>query len=204
MLRQWFFVWVVQPCCASPQEEKPGSQKAVHLEESNTNHLYTFLNSCFSQKALSTSVILQMTVHNLYLFDRNGVCLHYSEWHRKKQAGIPKEEEYKLMYGMLFSIRSFVSKMSPLDMKDGFLSFQTSRYKLHYYETPTGIKVVMNTDLGVGPIRDVLHHIYSALYVEFVVKNPLCPLGQTVQSELFRSRLDSYVRSLPFFSARAG
>ncbi|EDL10490.1 trafficking protein particle complex 1, isoform CRA_a [Mus musculus] len=135
-----------------------------------------------------------MTVHNLYLFDRNGVCLHYSEWHRKKQAGIPKEEEYKLMYGMLFSIRSFVSKMSPLDI----------RYKLHYYETPTGIKVVMNTDLGVGPIRDVLHHIYSALYVEFVVKNPLCPLGQTVQSELFRSRLDSYVRSLPFFSARAG
>uniref|UniRef100_A0A8C2N1E6 Trafficking protein particle complex subunit n=1 Tax=Cricetulus griseus TaxID=10029 RepID=A0A8C2N1E6_CRIGR len=106
-----------------------------------------------------------MTVHNLYLFDRNGVCLHYSEWHRKKQAGIPKEEEYKLMYGMLFSIRSFVSKMSPLDMKDGFLSFQTSRYKLHYYETPTGIKVVMNTDLGVGPIRDVLHHIYSAVSV---------------------------------------
>ncbi|TKC47991.1 hypothetical protein EI555_000278, partial [Monodon monoceros] len=146
----------------------------------------------------------KMTVHNLYLFDRNGVCLHYSEWHRKKQAGIPKEEEYKLMYGMLFSIRSFVSKMSPLDMKDGFLAFQTSRYKLHYYETPTGIKVVMNTDLGVGPIRDVLHHIYSALYVELVVKNPLCPLGQTVQSELFRSRLDSYVRSLPFFSARAG
>ncbi|XP_036751891.1 trafficking protein particle complex subunit 1 isoform X2 [Manis pentadactyla] len=126
-----------------------------------------------------------MTVHNLYLFDRNGVCLHYSEWHRKKQAGIPKEEEYKLM-------------------KEGFLAFQTSRYKLHYYETPTGIKVVMNTDLGVGPIRDVLHHIYSALYVELVVKNPLCPLGQTVQSELFRSRLDSYVRSLPFFSARAG
>nr|XP_031532042.1 trafficking protein particle complex subunit 1 isoform X2 [Vicugna pacos] len=112
--------------------------------------------------------------------------------------------EYKLMYGMLFSIRSFVSKMSPLDMKDGFLAFQTSRYKLHYYETPTGIKVVMNTDLGVGPIRDVLHHIYSALYVELVVKNPLCPLGQTVQSELFRSRLDTYVRSLPFFSARAG
>ncbi|XP_066484571.1 trafficking protein particle complex subunit 1 [Tiliqua scincoides] len=145
-----------------------------------------------------------MTVHNLYIFDRNGICLHYSEWNRKKQAGISKEEEFKLMYGMLFSIRSFVSKMSPVDMKDGFLSFQTSKYKLHYYETPTGLKVVMNTDLGVGNIRDVLHQIYSCIYVDYVVKNPLCNLNETIQSELFRSKLDSFVRGLPFFSARAG
>ncbi|KAG7464568.1 hypothetical protein MATL_G00166970 [Megalops atlanticus] len=146
----------------------------------------------------------QMTVHNLYIFDRNGTCLHYSEWNRKKQAGISKEEEFKLMYGMLFSIRSFVSKMSPLDMKDGFLAFQTSRYKLHYYETPTGVKVVMNTDLGVPNCRDILHQIYSTLYVEYIVKNPLCPLGETLQSELFNSRLESFIRALPFFSARAG
>lgn len=48
-----------------------------------------------SSKARLTLCALQMTVHNLYLFDRNGVCLHYSEWHRKKQAGIPKEEVTK-------------------------------------------------------------------------------------------------------------
>ncbi|KAI4881794.1 hypothetical protein NFI96_019737 [Prochilodus magdalenae] len=182
-----------------------------------------------------------MTVHNLYIFDRNGTCLHYSEWNRKKQAGISKDEEFKLMYGMLFSIRSFVSKMSPLDMypltrdrlsgrvdrpstaqrsvqrrgvlrhvlrkelpwKDGFVSFQTSRYKLHYYETPTGIKLVMNTDLGVPNCRDILHQLYSTVYVEYIVKNPLCVLGETLQSELFSSRLDSFVRALPFFSVRA-
>ncbi|CAM4673848.1 unnamed protein product [Leuciscus chuanchicus] len=145
----------------------------------------------------------QMTVHNFYIFDRNGSCLHYSEWNRKKQAGISKEEEFKLMYGMLFSIRSFISKMSPLDMKDGFLAFQTSRYKLHYYETPTGIKLVMNTDLGVPNCRDTLQQIYSTLYVEYIVKNPLCVLGESLQSDLFNTKLDSFIRALPFFSVRA-
>uniref|UniRef100_V9LFB3 Trafficking protein particle complex subunit n=1 Tax=Callorhinchus milii TaxID=7868 RepID=V9LFB3_CALMI len=145
-----------------------------------------------------------MTVHNLYIFDRNGSCLHYNEWNRKKQAGMSKEQEYQLMYGMLFSIRSFVNKMSPVDSSDGFLSFNTSRYKLHYYETATGVKIVITTDLGVGSIRDILSQIYSTIYVEYVVKNPLCGLNEPIQSELFRSKLDNYIRGLAFFSARAG
>ncbi|KAM4564658.1 trafficking protein particle complex subunit 1 isoform 2-T2 [Fundulus diaphanus] len=144
-----------------------------------------------------------MTVHNLYIFDRNGSCLFYNEWNRKKQAGISKDEEFKLMYGMLFSIRSFVSKMSPQDMKDGFLSFQTSKYRLHYYETASGLMFVMNTDLSVSNARDTLQHIYSNLYVELIVKNPLCPSSQTLDSELFSSRLDSFIRSLPYYSPRA-
>ncbi|KAM9208009.1 LOW QUALITY PROTEIN: trafficking protein particle complex subunit 1, partial [Leptosomus discolor] len=53
-----------------------------------------------------------MTIHNLYIFDRGGTCLHYSE-SRRRQAGT-QEEEFKLMFGMLF-FRSFVGKMSPTD-----------------------------------------------------------------------------------------
>ena len=41
-----------------------------------------------------------------------------------------QEEEAKLLYGMLFSMKSFVAKLSPNDMKQGFLSYVTSAYRL--------------------------------------------------------------------------
>ena len=48
-----------------------------------------------------------------------------------------------------------------------FVSFTTSQYKLHYYETPTNTKFVMLTDLKSPSMRIALQQIYINLFVEY-------------------------------------
>ena len=143
-----------------------------------------------------------MTIYNLYIFDRQGTCLYYGEWVRTKESDISRDEEYKLLYGMLFSIKSFSTRLSPFDQKEGFQSLSTSKYKMNFYETASGLKILLNTDPSVGNIQDILHEIYSSIYVEYVVKNALCPTDQPIVSELFKSKLDDYIRGLPIYATK--
>ncbi|KAI8097688.1 Sybindin-like family-domain-containing protein [Halteromyces radiatus] len=92
------------------------------------------------------------------------------------------EEEAKLVYGVILSLRNFVRKLTPSsngDNQDGFISYCTSTYRLHYYETPTGLKFVLNTDPATEGMRPVLKQIYVQLYVDFVVKNGLMRFDDT-------------------------
>ncbi|KAL4708834.1 hypothetical protein ACJJTC_019350 [Scirpophaga incertulas] len=144
-----------------------------------------------------------MTIYNMYIFDRYGTLLYYGEWNRTKQAGMSREEEGKLMYGMLFSIKSFVAKISPLDPKDGFLHYKTSKYTLHCLETASGLKFVMNTDNQAQGVRDLLKKIYGEIFVKYAIRNPLWNVGQPINSELFKNKLDAFVKQTPIHAVRA-
>jgi len=136
-----------------------------------------------------------MTIHNLYMFGRDGTLVYYGEWNRKKGCTMNKEEEGKLVYGMLFSLRSFLDKISPLDLKDNSFLYRTTKYKMNYWESPTGVKFVMNTDLNAPNIKDLLRTIYQQVYVEYVVKNPVVPVGSYIDSDLFIQKLDELVKN---------
>ncbi|XP_077239597.1 uncharacterized protein LOC143880457 [Tasmannia lanceolata] len=143
----------------------------------------------------------------MYVFNRNGVCLFYREWNRPLKTLNPQQDN-KLMFGLLFSLKSLTAKMDPTSVDKGnlgvpqlpgqgcsFHSFRTNTYKLSLMETPSGIKIILVTHPKTGDLREALRYIYN-IYVEYVVKNPLYTPGTLIRCELFNSTLDQYVKIL--------
>ncbi|RAL10095.1 TRAPP subunit BET5 [Aspergillus homomorphus CBS 101889] len=163
-----------------------------------------------------------MVVYSFYIFDRHAECIYKRRW-LPRPASIPgskssrptseasaqatsapallgqsartTDDDAKLIFGTVFSLRNMVRKLGGED--DNFVTYKTSQYKLHYYETPTNIKFVMLTDIKSPSMRIALQQIYINLYVEYVVKNPLSPVehpgGVGVNNELFEESLEQFV-----------
>merc|ERR1712169_16655 len=138
-----------------------------------------------------------MTVYSFYIFDRHTECIYTRSWlpHDPNARRTNASDDAKLIFGTVFSLRNMVRKLGGED--DSFLSYRTSQYKLHYYETPTNTKFVMLTDTKSGSMRIALQQIYVNCYVEYVVKNPLSPVehpgGIGVDNELFEASLEQFV-----------
>jgi trafficking protein particle complex subunit 1 len=141
------------------------------------------------------------------------------------RPALSAEDDAKLIFGTVFSLRNMVRKLGGEDDRYdtssdfhqhikhhlanqhttqkltlclfSFLSYRTSQYKLHYYETPSNTKFVMLTDTKAPSMRIALHQIWVNIYVEFVVKNPLSPIehpgGLGVNNELFEASLEQFV-----------
>lgn len=56
--------------------------------------------------------VARMAVYCFYLFDRSGRLLCYREWCRARRTHAG-EDDAKSMFGLLFALRNFCSKLSP-------------------------------------------------------------------------------------------
>ena len=81
-----------------------------------------------------------------------------------------------------------------------FLSFSTSAYKLHYFESPTSIRFVAIADAAPSQLRSLLKQIYAGPYLDHVVRNPAvrsldsAQRGRGIDSQAFRSSVEAYCK----------
>ena len=127
---------------------------------------------------------------------------------------------------MLFSLKDLSSKLSPSAGAEGLHTVKTNTFTLHHFESFTGMMFVLNTAPEVQgepnifvmkfkfheegsnyvstsarfPMADMyqaLQYIYTHLFVDFVVKNPLFKYNpnEPFNSPLFSTKLEEYLRT---------
>ncbi|CEL60631.1 Transport protein particle subunit bet5 OS=Schizosaccharomyces pombe (strain 972 / ATCC 24843) GN=bet5 PE=3 SV=2 [Rhizoctonia solani AG-1 IB] len=119
-----------------------------------------------------------------------------------KPAGLAFDEEAKLVYGVLLSLRHMVQKLSGRS-DEAFSSYTTAAYKLHYFETMSGYKFIMLTDPSADALRFILRQIYTGPFIEHVVRNPLAELDSRtrgIDNPHFRAATDKLVQNLSIFA----
>uniref|UniRef100_A0A6B2LPY0 Trafficking protein particle complex subunit n=1 Tax=Arcella intermedia TaxID=1963864 RepID=A0A6B2LPY0_9EUKA len=134
----------------------------------------------------------------MYIFDRNDKCIFYREWERSKSRPDNVKEEEQLMVGLLKALKSFVSKTTPTESAV-FDNYATSTYKLHYFESGTGIKFVLISDPKTASLGQELREIYRDYYVEYISKNPLYKLGSPINCASFTVAIDKFIKGLTSF-----
>ncbi|SJK97808.1 related to multiple myeloma protein 2 [Armillaria ostoyae] len=116
-------------------------------------------------------------------------------------TGLSFDEEAKLVYGVILSLRNMIKKLSGRD--EQFVNYRTSAYKLHLFETISGYKFVMLSDPNADSLRFVLRQIYVGPFLQYVTRNPLVSMDSKecgIDNEYFRSSVDRLVRGLSIFA----
>jgi hypothetical protein len=144
-------------------------------------------------------------IMEFFIFNRQGVCLTHLDFQDESLIVSNKalslssdknnENRYKLIFGLLFSMKSFVKNLSP-NKTDFFKSFLTRTYKLHYIELLNGLRFCLFTTPMKMDLGQYLKEIYVAFYVTFISRNILQKKDEPIKNEVFLELVHSYLTNL--------
>ena len=138
------------------------------------------------------------------IFHRNGTCLCDLESFEENKKSITNkvftssankenEHRYKLIYGMLFSMKSFVKTLSPIKTKDYLKNFSTSNYKLHYLEFLNGLRFIFISTPSNFDLSKYLKDIHKYFYTPLISKNIFSGQEEQIKNEVFLEKVYNYI-----------
>lgn len=131
-----------------------------------------------------------MTIYSFWIFDKHCNCIFNKEWTLAKAVAVgagsnqgnlsavnakQKEETGKLLYGMIYSLRSVTRQLSKESNQSDVKSISTGKYRIHTLCTASGLWFVLLSDFKQQHYTQVLQYIYSNIYVKFITHNLLAP-----------------------------
>ena len=153
----------------------------------------------------------QKKIIEFFIFHRNSTCLLHLEPQEDKNlitnkantAASNKENEhrYKLLFGLLFSMRSFVKQVSPENTKgnsnqDALKTFATANYKVHYEEFLNGLRFIIITTPIKDYLGDKMKDIFEKFYTTLISKNVFSNPEEQIKNEVFIELVNNYLIAL--------
>lgn len=95
-----------------------------------------------------------------------------------------------MLASMFHSMFAIACKLSPVENSSGIETIEAESFKLHCYQTPTGIKFLVLTDPRQQNMDALLRKIYK-LYADFAMKNPFYSIEMPIRCKLFDDSIQS-------------
>lgn len=147
---------------------------------------------------------VKMQVFEFFIFNRYGTCLLHVDFqdesfnvkNKALQINRDNENRYKLIFGLIFSMKSFVKNLSPIGNTDFFKNYSTSNYKLNYVELLNGLRFVLLTCPLKMDLSLYLKEIFNTYYLNLISKNILLNRDEIIKNELFIDSIHAYLNNL--------
>ncbi|KAJ1937156.1 hypothetical protein FBU59_004839 [Linderina macrospora] len=138
-----------------------------------------------------------MAIHSVFIINKAGGLIY----NRDYSTNIAKlsSNEALILAGTFHGIHALASRISPVSRSEGgkdtgIQTIDTANFRIHCYQTATGIKFIAVTDPSYMQLSDVLARMYG-LYSDYALKNPFHNLEMPVRSELFDTKLQQLIQS---------
>lgn len=96
---------------------------------------------------------------------------------------------------MFYPLFAIASQLSPEPKSSGIEVLEADTFKMHCFQTLTGVKFMVVADNLQSGLDLLLRKIYE-LYSDYVLKNPFYSLEMPIRCELFDKNLQSLLESL--------
>ncbi|XP_065831745.1 trafficking protein particle complex subunit 4-like isoform X2 [Oscarella lobularis] len=109
----------------------------------------------------------------------------------------------RIMLGSMFhSLYAIAAKLSPVEKSSGIEVLEAENFKLHCFQTLTGLKFMLLTDPRQTSSETLLRKFYE-IYSDYALKNPFYSLDMPIRCELFDEHLKKAVEQTERVSAYA-
>lgn len=106
--------------------------------------------------------------------------------------GRPKmtTNEKIFLASMFYPLFAIASQLSPEPKSSGIEVLEADTFKLHCFQTLTGVKFMVVAEPNQAGMEILLKRIYE-LYADYALKNPFYSLEMPIRCELFETNLQS-------------